>query len=402
MNHLGLAREIAAALGRPLRAPAFDLKEDAILPRRERASSSRRRISARATWGRAVVGLRVAPSPAWMQRRLTAIGLTPKNNLVDASNYVLFELGQPLHAFDLKRLAGHGVDVRRARAGESIVTVVDRVEKKLSEGMLVIAEAGEGGRPGRPAAIAGVMGGFDTAISDTTTEVLVESAWFDPRSVARTSRALALRTDASQRFERGADPGMTLFAADRLAALLAELGGGRVLAGAIDARAPGTVVLPEPAGGPRAGSGRRAFAPVHRPDPIALSAARASDLVGLPIDTKPAAERLERLSIASRPAGDDTLSCSIPTWRSDLTLEVDLIEECARLGGYDAIPSTLPRIAPPVPREGAGEAEDRVRRSLAAFGYREVITYSMISRADDERFGPLAAPGSPRPRFRLS
>src|SRR4029079_6006368 len=143
--------------------------------------------------GRAVVGLRVAPSPGWIQRRLATIGLTPKNNLVDASNYVLFELGQPLHAFDLKRLAGHGVDVRRARAGESIVTVVDRVEKKLSEGMLVIAEAGEGGRAGRRARIAWVMGGSDTAISDTTTEVLVESAWFDPRSVARTSRALALR-----------------------------------------------------------------------------------------------------------------------------------------------------------------------------------------------------------------
>jgi phenylalanyl-tRNA synthetase beta chain len=392
MNHFGLAREIAAALMRPLRSPSFDLAEDAA------PATSRARVAIEAPdlcpryVGRVVTGLRVAPSPAWLRRRLEAIGLTTKNNLVDASNYVLFELGQPLHAFDLKRLAGGGVIVRRARAGEAIVTVVDRVEKKLSEGMLVIAEAGDGARPGRPAAIAGVMGGFETAISDATTDVLVESAWFEPRSVARTSRALGLRSDASQRFERGADPGMTLFAADRLAALLAELGGGRILAGAIDARASGTGTLPEPAGSASSGSGRRAFAAVHRADPIVLRTDRASALLGLRSSEDEAASRLGRLSIAATSAGDGRVSCAVPTWRGDLALEVDLIEEYARLGGYDAVPSTLPRLAPPIPHEGAGEAEDRARRALAAFGYREAITYSMLSRADDDRFGALAAP----------
>jgi phenylalanyl-tRNA synthetase beta chain len=237
------------------------------------------------------------------------------------------------------------------------------------------------------------MGGFDTAISDETTEVLVESAWFNPRSVARTARALALRTDASHRFERGADTGMTLFAADRLAALLAELGGGRVLAGAIDVRALGVSPGQSPAADPRPGAGRRRFTPAHREDTIVLRTDRAAALIGAPVTG--AASRLASLSISAEPsAGGTALRCHVPTWRTDLTLEVDLIEECARLAGYDTLPSTLPAIPPPVPREGAGEAEDRARLALAGFGYREVITYSMLQPGDDARFGALARAGA--------
>lgn len=395
MNHFGLAREIAATLGLRLRAPECALTEDpAPASARAHVAIEAPDLCARYV-GRVVTGLRVAPSPAWLRRRLEAIGLTPKNNLVDASNYVLFELGQPLHVFDLKRLSGGGVVARRARAGEKIVAVVDREEKTLADGMLVIAETGLPGHPGRPAAIAGVMGGFDTAISDATTEVLIESAWFEPRSVARTARALALRTDASQRFERGADPGMTLFAADRLASLLAELGGGRVLKDAIDVRAPGAAaLLRPPAEATSAGSGRRRFEASYREGTIALRVERASALLGVALDADDAAARLARLSISATRSGAATLQCSAPSWRGDLAREVDLIEECARLEGYDVIPATLPAIPPPIPIEGAGEAEDRARLALAGFGYREAITYAMVSRDDDARFGALVGPGT--------
>jgi phenylalanyl-tRNA synthetase beta chain len=462
MNHFGLAREIAAILGLPLRVPSFGL-EEAAEPAASAASVAVEAADLCPRYvGRVVTGLRVAESPAWLKSRLTAIGLAPKNNLVDASNYVLFELGQPLHTFDLARLGGRGVLVRRARAGETIVTVADRESRKLTEGMLVIGEAGANGRPGRPAAIAGVMGGLDTAIGERTREVLVESAWFDPASVRRTARTLGLHSDASHRFERGADPGMTLFAADRLAALLAELGGGRVLAGALDVQAGtvaaaagdarsseaedgGSVRARTTAGagevareerGPRertgAASASRRFEPAWRPEPLSLRPRRLTAVLGieaaperivatlkpLAIELHPEAAggssgtppaRAARRAAATVPApvreSDEgpALAFRIPTWRADITREEDLIEEYARLSGYDAIPETLPAaLLPPRMKESEdrrGRTEDRARARLAALGYREVINYAMVSRSMDATLGPL--PGADTDPFAI-
>lgn len=449
MNHLGLAREIAALLGVPLKSPSFSLEESAP------PASDRARVTIEAPdlcpsyIGRVVVDLRIGDSPAWLKTRLAAIGLAPKNNIVDASNYVLFDLGQPLHAFDLDRVSGQGVVVRRSRAGETIVTVADRQERILPEGLLVIAEAGEG-RGGPPAAIAGVMGGFDTAISESTRSVLIESAWFDPRSVRRAARTLSLHSDASHRFERGADPGMTRFAADRLASMIAELAGGRVLQGALcagpgraagtapkDARGSGPAAGPDAAansssgvgsspdgvapavakrrsGAPESGATIRRLNPLHRDEPIHLRPSRLSALLGIEADAATVGTTLSRLGIVltqvaqpdraprepgergrpgSKPrmasGGGTTLSCRIPTWRGDLTREEDLIEEYARLTGYDAIPETLPRIDAPPPSTRRTPLEDRARERLASFAYREAINYAMISKGDDALFGAL-------------
>lgn len=428
MNHLGLAREIAAILGRPLRAPAVTLTET------EPPATSAASVAVEAPdlcpryVARVVQGVRAGDSPIWLTRRLEAAGIVPKNAVVDASNYVLLELGQPLHAFDLGRLAGRGVSVRRARSGEVIVPVADRTERALAEGMLIIAEAGGAGTPGRPAAIAGVMGGLDSAISETTTEVLIESAWFDPLSVRKTARALGMHTDASHRFERGADPVMTRFAADRLAALIAELAGGKVLAGAFDVRAAGPGAAPafEPPVASAAQGGTIAIPRIHRDSPITLRSDRIEGLLGTRIEPAEVAPVLAKVGIdavvsdaspgESPPStvddgGSDpfrrgepaTWACSTPSWRWDLTREVDLIEEYARLTGYDRIPESLPSGAGPPPLPAAEETEDRARDLLVSFGYSEAINYAMLPSGDDALFGAWnsldeAASPDPRPR----
>lgn len=417
MNHFGLAREIAALFDRPLTLPFFSLVESGT----SATEAARIEIDAKdlcpAYVGRVVIEARVGESPRWLKERLTAIGLAPKNNIVDASNYVLFELGQPLHAFDLDRLAGRGVLVRRSRAGESIVTVADRERRALPQGLLVIAELGERGT-GPPAAVAGVMGGLDTAISDATRSVLIESAWFDARSVRRAARALALHTDASHRFERGADPGMTRFAADRLAAMIAELTGGRILEGVVSAGDSAIAAwnTRTPSSSQRGGEEGmiHRFTPRHRPEPLLLRTKRLRRFLGLEARDDEIESALSRLGIettraaassstlvptrraAAGQSGDllseagvgATLSCRIPTWRSDVTREEDLIEEFARLTGYDAIPETLPNLDAPSPIS-ARSGEDRARSRMASFGYREAICYAMISKPDDGLFGAL-------------
>jgi hypothetical protein len=421
MNHLGLAREIAAALGRALRAPAFDLTEDAA-PAAGLATVAIEAPELCARYvGRVVTGLRVGPSPAWLRRRLEAIGLDLQEQ--PRGRLQLRALRAGPAAARLRPGPSHGA--RRGRAARARRRD-DRdrrrpVEKKLEAGMLVIAEAGEPGRRGRPAAIAGVMGGFDSAISDATTDVLVESAWFDPRSVARTSRTLALRTDASQRFERGADPGMTLFAADRLAALLAELGGGRVLAGAIDARAPG-IAAPTPGRSEEAAAGATAGPPppwtrVRR----AGAPGRAQGLHGRPSIRAHHPQPTARL-LAARPRDRRADRLAAPRATVDRhdarggrgagLLRAELARRHHARGrsrGGVRPPGRLRRhpvhaavMAPPLPREGSGEAEDRARRALAGCGYREIITYSMLPRAEDERFGPLSTRPRLRPRSPLS
>ena len=353
MSHAGLARELAARLGRPLqpappdppaRGPraAGDLVEVRI-----EAPDLCSRYSALV-----LTGVRVADSPEWLRGRLLAIGQRPVNNVVDTTNFVLHDLGLPLHAFDLDRLNGARIRVRRAGAGETLRTL-DGQDRRLPTDTLVIADAE------RAVAIAGVMGGEATEISAATTRVLIEAAHFNPVSIRRAARAAGLHTDAAHRFERGTDPAATLAAARRAAGLLIELTGAALAPGAVD-------VVPVPV----------------VPRTVALRAARLALLLGLEIPEERARAALVALGFAVRAAAG-VLTVTVPTWRVDVEREEDLIEEVARQIGYDAIPQRVPRPAPvgesrPSPALGP----DRVRRCLAASGFAETLSFPM---SDPER-----------------
>ncbi len=229
MNHLGLARELAVIYGQPLKRPAAQpveveqRVEDAAAVDVEDWDGCPRFVA------RVVRGVRIGPSPDWLRNRLESIGLRSINNVVDVTNFILWEMGQPLHAYDLAKLGGSRILVRRAREGETLVTL-DGVERKLNPEMLVIADAD------RAVGLAGVMGGADSEVTDATTDVLIEGAHFNHKRVRATARDLGMHTDASHRFERGTDPELCLEAVSRAAALISEIAGGTVLAGAIDRR----------------------------------------------------------------------------------------------------------------------------------------------------------------------
>ena len=268
--------------------------------------------------------MKVQPSPDWLRRRLEALGQASINNVVDATNYVMLELGQPLHAFDLDRLAERRIVVRRARAGEKMRTL-DGIERALSPEMCVIADAA------RAVAIGGVMGGAESEIGFATRNILLESAWFDPISIRRTSKALGLRTEASMRFERGADPEMAEMASRRCAALIRELAGGEILAGVVD-------VYP----------GRR------EPQRIELSRKEFLRVMGADVPDAEIEAILSALGFApkrrTRSQREAVWECRQPSWRQDVSREVDLIEEVARHYGFEKFPPRLHRL------EAAGSA----------------------------------------------
>lgn len=394
LSHLGIAREAAALLGGEVRPP--DTAAKSVGGRAEEFTSVEiedadlcPRYAARV-----VRGVKVGPSPEWLARRLQTIGQRPINNVADITNFVLHELGQPLHAFDLATLAEHRIVVRRARAGEKIKTL-DGAVRELDEQMLVIADAA------RAVAVAGVMGGEETEISAATVDVLVESAYFDPQSVRRTSKLLGLQTDASHRFERGVDYEGVRRAQDRCVALICELAGGTATEDAID-------VYP-----------RRIAPPV-----VPLRPRRVEELTGLRVPAEESARILEALGFTrAAAAGEDhgksvaesvnssvdegvasgadavnasdnatvegaegKLSFRVPTWRTDVSIEEDLVEEVARLVGYEKIEESLP----PSPVTGEYLAGDRRRRAarqvLTACGLSEAVNISFIDESSEGRF----------------
>ena len=298
---------------------------------------------------RVVADVFVAPSPVWLRQRLRAVGLRPINNVVDVTNYVLWELGHPLHAFDQDRLLEGRIVVRRARPGESLRTL-DGQLRALSPTMLTIADAR------RPVALAGIMGGAETEVTDGTRTVLLESAYFHPGSVRRTARAFGLSTEAAYRFERGADIEAVRQTLDRAAQLIADLAGGSVLKGLID-------VYPAP----------------HPPRRVTLRRSRLERLVGAAPPGATVSAILIGLGLAVEERGE-TFDVTVPSFRRDLRIEDDLVEEVIRVWGYDRVPSTLPsgQLAPTrLPRHLA--ALSRVRQVMVAHGLQEVITLSLIS-----------------------
>lgn len=371
LGHYGIAREAAVLYGLPLKRVDPQLREAS-----ETASAATRvqidspELCGRYT-ARVLRGVKVAPSPDWLRQRLEALGQASINNVVDATNYVMLELGHPMHAFDMDLLNEKRIVVRRARAGEKMRTL-DGIERTLTAEMCVIADAS------RAVAVAGVMGGADSEIRASSRNLLLESAWFDPISIRRTSKALGIRTEASMRFERGADLEMAETASRRCAELIQHLGGGEILAGVVD-------FYPGRAEAPAIELTRAEFLRVMGADvPDMEIEAILSGLGFAPVRSDVATRNSTQSPAA-------TWKCARPSWRGDVTREADLIEEVVRIHGVDRFPSRLPAAKLPAARLEYAEADDRLREILIGLGYQEIITIPIVDEASDEIFRPKEA-----------
>jgi phenylalanyl-tRNA synthetase beta chain len=347
LSMLGVAYEVGAILGRGIKRPAIHLSET------EDMTTDHVRVEVEDPElcplyvARRVKNIKIGPSPLWLQNRLIAGGIRPINNVVDVTNYVMLELGQPLHAFDARLVKDGHIIVRAAREGERVVTLDDQ-ERELEKGMLLITD------PEKTIAIAGVMGAANSEVASDTTEVILESAYFNASSVRTTSRALGLRSEASARFEKGIDPEMVYSAIDRAAALIAEIGGGEVNAGYAEFKA-------------------REF---NRAT-ISLNMARLNRLLGTTLTNEEVEEIIDRLDFEYENKGHE-IFVEVPLRRQDLTLEEDMIEEVARLYGYDRIPTTLPSgETTPGSRTVKQKIRLNIRKYLQGAGLQQVITYSL-------------------------
>jgi phenylalanyl-tRNA synthetase beta chain len=304
---------------------------------------------------RLITGVRIGVSPWWLRKRLLAVGLRPINNVVDVTNLVMLEYGQPLHAFDFDTLADKKIVVRTPRLDEATFTTLDQVERRLDRDMLMICD-GRG-----PVAVGGVMGGLHSEVTDQTSRVLLESACFNDISIRKTARRLNLSTDASYRFERGVDPGGTIDAMQRAVELICEVSGGTAEAGGIDVQVP------------------------QQPRSIDLRVSRTSQMLGVDFTAEQIRELLESIEIPCEPIDEDTLRVRVPSFRVDLEREADLFEEVARLFGFNQIPVTLPSVDLSYPEQDS----ERIRRNEACrtmtrAGFTEAINYSFVSSQYDD------------------
>jgi phenylalanyl-tRNA synthetase beta chain len=357
LSHLGVAREIAAVVGKELKAKQAIEETQIPLPAvlaYDVVAIQDPDLCHRFT-ARIIRNVRIGPSPEWLVKRLETIGERAINNVADITNYVMHELGQPMHSFDFDKLSGNRIIVRRARTGETIKTL-DEAVRKLDESMLVIAD-GE-----KPAAIGGIMGGLDSSITESTRNVLLEVAYFQRENIRQTSRRLNLATEASYRFERGVDIENLINASNRAAELISELAGGE-LGEFID-------VYPT----------KRQTTPVTSQD-ISRALER---LTGLKVSTDECVKILRSLGVA--PTESVATTYTVPSWRHDIAIEEDLVEEVARVVGYENIREDLP------PAFGAGEYQQneprkkRLRKTLVDLGFNEAISYSFIDTGYDGQF----------------
>lgn len=359
MSVAGIAREVATAYGLELRnvGRGANLRLASLQP----VEKSDIDVVIEAPdlcprYAGAVADVRVSSSPDWMRDRLLASGVRPISNIVDVTNYVMLELGQPMHAFDLAKVGGAQIRVRTARQRETLRTLDGQV-RELNEHMLIIADARQ------PVAIAGVMGGADSEVTDGTTAIVLESAYFNPRSVRRTSKELGLKTEASMRFERGADPALPVTAMERACALLEATGAGTPRGAVVDRY------------------------PVHlSPTTLKLRRDRIRGLLGMVIPKDDVQRILERLGFGLRDT-DDGWDVTVPTRRVDVAREVDLIEEVARHFGFDRLPVTFPALTsapqPPDPRILRAR---RLRHLMTAAGFSEAVTFGFVAEAAASEF----------------
>src|SRR3984885_9171721 len=367
LGHLGIAREVAAIYRLPLKPLHPKLKESP----EKAADATRVEIQAPDLCGRFTArvlrGVNVQPSPDWLRQGLEAIAEKSINNVVDVTNYVMFELGHPLHAFDFDKLHEHRIVVRRAKPGEKIRTL-DGAERTLTKDICVVADAG------RAIGIGGVMGGAETEISFSTRNILIECAWFDPIAVRRTSKALGLRTEASYRFERGADPAMAELASRRTAELIQQVAGGEILSGVID-------VYPRPE-------------PLRK---IKFTRKELLRVMGADIPDRDIEDILSALGFrpvrvdGNRGASGALVAeweCQQPSWRRDVTRGIDLVEEVARHYGYEKFPPRLPPAKQPAHPLPHAEAMERIIERLVALGYQEIVAIPIVDSKLDALFRP--------------
>jgi phenylalanyl-tRNA synthetase beta chain len=361
LSHLGVAREVAAHYQKPLKRTATVLKESPRAAEAEIAVSIDAPNLCSRYCARVIRGVRLAPSPAWLVQRLETLGIRSINNVVDVTNAVLLELGHPLHAFDLSKIEGKVIIVRPARPSEKLVTL-DGLERELNPGMLLIADRH------RPLALAGVMGGAESEIGFSSADVLLESAWFDPISVRRTAKELGLHTEASHRFERGADVNATVPVINRAAMLIQQLAGGEILQGIVDA-------YPNPR---------------VRPN-VCLRRSRIRQVMGTEIETSFVERLLGDLDfgIVARDDDREVWQVQLPTSRLDVEREIDLIEEIARHYGYNRIEASLPAWSGGARRLPEAVREGTLKQRLLHLGYSETMTYSFIDASENQRFSTL-------------
>jgi phenylalanyl-tRNA synthetase beta chain len=373
MNHYGVARECSAIYDLPLRAIAPQLRQSSAA----KAGSSAdlggtikvvpfpieiqdQQGCARFT-ARIIRDVTIKPSPEKIARRLALLDQRPINNAVDATNYTLWEMGKPTHVFDLDLLEGGKIVVRRARDGETLKTL-DGIERKLTSEDLVVADAR------KPVGLAGTMGGFDTMITEKTRNILIESAWWDPVTVRKMSRRQGLHTDASHRFERGADYESTVLSCDRVAELILQSGGGELVGSLVDVVA-------------------------RRIDqaPLALHLSEVRRILGEKLEAAEILRILRRLGfeLIPEPGEDLEFTVQVPSWRLDVEREIDVIEEIARLHGYDKFANALPAYVGAVVELPDAEKEKKLRTSLLALGYDEAISLTFISHQDAEQFSSV-------------
>ena len=363
LSHIGVAREIAALVGSSLRIPAVDLVEEA------RAVTSMARVEVQHPelcpryTARLLTDVKVGPAPAEMRRRLETVGLRCVNSVVDITNYVLMECGQPEHAFDFERLRGSVVIIRPAIAGEQI-TLIDGSQATLAPEQLVIADAE------RPVALAGIMGGVQTEIGDSTRIVLLESAKFDPVNIRRTTRSLGKSSDSSYRFERSVDTPTVEWASRRAAALIRQHAGGRLAAGVIDVN----------------------FTSAERPT-VTLRVPRIEKVLGMAVSAAEAGKLLKAIGFGVKPEGHEALSVTVPTFRPDVEREIDLIEEVARCHGYDKVPAVSALVVAGVSESKADRVPLQARETLIRLGYHEAVTTSFVGEGAATSFSPWAAEG---------
>jgi phenylalanyl-tRNA synthetase beta chain len=358
MNHYGVAREVSALYDLPLKPiepklPASQGKSEVTIDIQEPELCPR-------FTAREIRGATIKPSPAVVANRLLLIDQRPISNAVDATNYVLWESGKPTHVFDLDLLEGRRLIIRRAQAGETLKTL-DGVERTLSTEDLVVADAK------KPVGLAGVMGGFDTMITERTKNILIESAWWDPVTVRRMSKRHGIHTDASHRFERGADFESTVASTNRAAELILNSGGGTLIGDVIDVIARQLDLAP-----------------------VELDLREVHRILGENLSTLEISRILTRLGFTMLPGSEDTYLVHIPSWRLDIEREIDIIEELARLHGYDKFPNTLPAYSGEVRDLPDAHKDARLRSTLLALGYNETISLTFISKEDARRFSTAA------------
>lgn len=355
---IGLAREVGGVISAKVRHPLAETLPDLTGLDLPFSVEVRDRESCPRYAARLIQGVKIGPSPWWLQRLLLAVGLRPINNVVDVTNFVMLEYGQPLHAFDFAKLAGGKIVVRRANPGETIQTL-DGTVRQLDPEMLLICDAEQG------VAVAGVMGGGNSEVSETSTDILLESACFNPLSIRRTSRRLNMATDSSYRFERGVDPEGTVRALERATSLIVELAGGAAVPGGVDCR-EGLIARP----------------------PIQLRVQRCAELLGIALDADAIVALLAAIEIPAHRLDGQTLEITVPGFRVDLEREIDLIEEVARLVGYNDLPTTLPVVPLSfAASDPARQLRARVAEVMTALGFSEAINYSFVSEKHFDLLG---------------